>query len=332
MKDYITLCLIMTVILIIAPFCVFLPSETGQEHTDESSTAATIADQTDITDSGSDKDNNTISVFLTADSKTVTMNMRDYLIGVVAAEMPASYETEALKAQAVVAATYAEYRKLHPDNETEGDISDSSTIHQGYMTIDEMKDKWGDTFDSYYNRIASAVDAVDGITITYDNEPIRAAYHAISNGQTESAKTLWGEDISYLQSVDSTWDKSSTRFSTEVVFSADEIKNLMKDQKGVKFSDNEEDWIEITKISPSGTVLECRICNIKMTGTEVRNLFSLRSASFEVNYNNGQFIFSVQGYGHSVGMSQNGANCMAKEGKSYDEIIKHYYTGVNISD
>lgn len=333
MKQYAVLCLIVAIIMLITPTVALIPAKTGQER-------EALSDSSDIEvdedhSSGSHEDNtdnsNTISVFLSDDEKTEEMDMRDYVIGVVAAEMPASYETEALRAQALVAVTYACYSKKYSDDENSGaDISDDSSRHQGYMTTEQMKEKWGDAYESYYNRIADAVDTVIDSVITYEGEPVMAAYHAISSGKTESALNLWGKDIPYLQSTDSEWDKYSSRYSSEVVLTARELKDIFSDTDGTDFSEDEENWIKINTVSESGTVLEIEVGGVVMSGMELRELVSLRSPVFTVEYSDGEFVFTVSGYGHGVGMSQNGANAMAKEGKTYKDIISHYYKGVKI--
>lgn len=330
MKQYTVLCLIVAIILFISPFIALISSQPEKEQAPENETNENISVTHRETANNSEDDKNTITVFMTESSEIMKMEMKDYIIGVVAAEVPASYETEAIKAQAIVAMTYAQYRKKHPDKSISADISDDSSKHQGYMSDDDMKEKWGDAYESYRTKIEDAVDSVTGSVILYENEPIMAAYHAISGGKTESAENIWGEDIPYLQSVDSEWDIYSSRYTSEVRLTADEVKKIMKTSEKVDFDSPEEEWIEIKKTTDNGTVLEAMICGIDLTGIETRELFALRSPVFDATYEDGEFIFTVSGYGHGVGMSQNGANCMAKEGKTAEEIIKHYYKGVTI--
>lgn len=330
MKQYTVLCLIVAIILFISPFIALISSQPEKEQAPENETNENISVTHRETANNSEDDKNTITVFMTESSEIMKMEMKDYIIGVVAAEVPASYETEAIKAQAIVAMTYAQYRKKHPDKSISADISDDSSKHQGYMSDDDMKEKWGDAYESYRTKIEDAVDSVTGSVILYENEPIMAAYHAISGGKTESAENIWGEDIPYLQSVDSEWDIYSSRYTSEVRLTADEVKKIMKTSEKADFDSPEEEWIEIKKTTDNGTVLEAMICGIDLTGIETRELFALRSPVFDATYEDGEFIFTVSGYGHGVGMSQNGANCMAKEGKTAEEIIKHYYKGVTI--
>ena len=332
MKLYGILFVVVGIVMLLAPSAA-IPFETGNEKNEtEIQTAVQETVKTDAEEKENAED--TISVFMTADNETEVMDMRDYIIGSVSAEVPASYNEEAIKAQALAAVTFAEYRKKNAgeENISGADISDDSSKHQGYMSKAEMQEKWGDAFDVYYEKIADCVDEVLGKVITYDGEPIMAAYHAISSGKTESAKNMWGKDIEYLRSADSSWDKDSTRYSSEVVLTAQELAKKVSSIENSDFSEDEENWIKIKSVSDSGTVLEAEICGVKMTGMEIRNLLSLRSPSFDVEYNDGEFVFSVSGYGHGVGMSQNGANCMAQNGKTYEEIIAHYYPGTVIED
>lgn len=333
MKLYGVLCVVVAIIMVLAPMAAISFVDSAHENTTETESYPEETVKTDNIVSD-ETDDDTISVFMTAENVTETIDMREYIIGAVGAEMPASYDDDAIKAQALAAVTFAEYRKKNGGDASIGgaDISDDSSHHQGYMTKEEMQEKWGDAFDIYYEKIEKAVDDVIDKMITYNGEPIMAAYHAISSGKTESAQVIWGKDIAYLQSVNSEWDKDSARYASELVISADELKTLMKNGKNTDFSTDEADWIKIKSTSDSGTVLDAEICGVKMTGTEVRNLLSLRSPTFETEYNDGEFIFTVSGYGHGVGMSQNGANCMAKDGKTYEEIIAHYYPGTVIEN
>lgn len=322
MKIYGILCITVAIILLLAPLAA-IPFRADEEVT------VSTAEET-ITEA-EDTDTDTISVFMSEDEKTKEMDMRDYIIGTVAAEMPASYETEALKAQALAAVTFAEYLKLNGSNEAlnGADISDDSSTHQGYMTQSEMQEKWGDAYDTYYNKIADAVDAVIDKVIVYDGEPIMAAYHAISTGNTESAENMWGKAIPYLISVESPGDKYSTRYSSTVTVTENDLKDALKDYTDADF--NSDELIKINSTTDSGTVTSVTVCGIKMSGMETRTLFSLRSPSFDLKYNNGEYIFSVRGYGHGVGMSQYGADWYAKQGYTYEEIIEHYYPGTEIT-
>lgn len=325
MKMYGILCAVIAIIMVVCPLTAVSLSNSGDVR-QESASAETQSQTSETVIQPEDKD--TISVFMTASESVENMDMREYIIGTVAAEMPASYHIEALKAQALAAVTYAQYQKINGDKASSGgaDISDNSNVHQGYMTQTEMREKWGDAYDSYYEKIAQAVDAVIDRVITYDGEPIMAAYHAISYGKTESAKAVWNTDIPYLVSVDSQGDKDSPRYLSTVTVSDGELKELM--DKSNLAGDGSD--IKINSTSEAGTVMDISVCGKSMDGTEARKLFSLRSPCFSVKYEDGVYTFTVKGYGHSIGLSQYGADRYAKQGKTYEEIIKHYYTGVQI--
>ncbi len=264
------------------------------------------------------------------------VSVRDYVIGAVAAEMPASFEEEALKAQAVAAHTYAErqrnLQKKAPDKTLgNADFSDDPNKYQGFFTNDKIRHYFGDNYDTYYNKIAAAVDEVLPYIIMYNDEPIIAAFHSMSSGKTESAENMWGTKVNYLVPVNSKSDKDAPNYIDETEISVDFVKaRLEKVFEGVQLGDNPEKWIETGEKSPSGTVLKVTVGNEKVTGNDIRQAFGLRSADFTVEHKDNNFIFTTRGYGHGVGMSQYGANHMAKEGENWREILEHYYNDCEI--
>lgn len=322
MKNYAVIPFIIAVIMLLAPLSAFL----GRSSVSDEPSSERDSGYISVSDS---KDDSYISVFNPDDNSVEKMDMRDYCIGVVAAEMPASYEIEALKAQALVALTYAQYVKDNNISEN-GDIAADSSVNQGFLTEDEMKEKWGGNYDEYHEKICEAVDAVINYRIYYDSKPIDALYHAISFGKTEDAETVWGKDIPYLKSADSSWDKQSPRFSSTTVFDLEQFRERCAKTDSISLGDDEKTWFSDIKKSKAGTVESIKIGGVTLSGAEVRTLFSLRSPAFDLTYDNGYFTFKSYGYGHGVGMSQYGANCMALDGKKYNEIIAHYYKGVSI--
>ncbi len=249
--------------------------------------------------------------------------MESYIIGVVAAEMPASFEMEALKAQAVAARTYA-YRqvgngKINPNN-----------IGQAYISVDEMKKRWGDNFDENYKKVCNAVNSTKNEIMVYNGEPILAAFHSTSGGVTESAENVWSEKLSYLRSTDSHEDENAPDFLSSVSFPYSDFKNIFS-KKGCVFSDNSDGLkndVSIEKRTEAGYVASIKIGKKLFKGTDVRKILSLKSANFSISFNDGKIIFTTKGYGHGAGMSQYGANFMAKNKKNYKEILFHYYYGV----
>lgn len=264
------------------------------------------------------------------------VSVRDYVIGAVAAEMPASFGEEALKAQAVAAHTYAErqrnMQKKFPDKGLgNADFSDDPNKYQGFFTNEMIRHYFGDNYEIHYNKIAAAVDEVLPYIITYENEPIIAAFHSMSSGKTESAENVWGTAVDYLIPAESQWDKEAAGYTSEVKVSADFVKSrLEKVFEGIQLADSPEKWIKTGEKSDSGTVLEVTAGDKTVTGNDIRETFGLRSADFTVEYSDGEFIFTTHGYGHGVGMSQYGADDMAKNGNTWQEIINHYYNDCEI--
>ena len=266
-----------------------------------------------------------------------TISVSDYIKGVVAAEMPASYHTEALKAQAVAAHTYAlkmkEQQKAAPNELLKGaDISTDPSTSQSYMSIDELKEFYGDQFEANYKKISDAVDAVLDRVIICDGEPIAAAFHAISGGTTEDAANVWGRSLSYLKPVLSDGDLLSPDYEAKTTLKADEVKTKLSGAfDGLSFSEDPAEWITVKSMTDSKSVREALVCGKTVSGAELRQALGLQSAYFTVSYADGSFTFDTKGKGHGVGMSQYGADYLARQGKTYDEILKYYYSGVEIA-
>lgn len=272
-------------------------------------------------------DQETVTVFRNGTDEQQTLPMRDYLIGVVLCEMPVEFEAEALKAQAVVAHTYAQYQLARAST-----LTDSSATHQAYSDKAELKERFGSNYESYYQKVAACVDAVYPQVLTYEKEPILAAFHAISGGRTETASNVWGSEYPYLVAVDSEGDSLCDGYSSAQTVSEKEVKNALTDAlPNVKLPAKPADWMRIQKNTPSGYVDTVQIGTESLSGQQIRSLFRLRSADFSIQYQDGNFVFSTDGYGHGVGMSQYGANYYAKQGQSYDEILAHYYPGTTLS-
>ena len=253
------------------------------------------------------------NIFLKDKNEYIDLN--EYVIGVVAAEMPALFEMEALKAQAVVARTFALYQMEHKGFVTLTD--------QAYITPQDMKEKWQEDYNKYYSKIKSAVDATGNICIRYNHELIKSYYFAVSNGSTEDSMNVFGESYDYLIPVESPLDINTTKYLSEVVVDLDNFKNIL----GV---DNLDD-IHTVK-DTQNYVKTLVINNHQFTGIEIRKLFDLKSASFDLELKDNQIICTCYGYGHGVGMSQYGANELAKIGYTYQDIINHYYQNVEISE
>jgi len=268
------------------------------------------------------------------DGSVVEMTMADYLWSVVAAEMPAAFEPEALKAQAITARTYAVWKMAagdadHPD----ADVCTDITCCQAYITPEQAAANWENTAAVYRQKIASAVRSTNGQVITYEGEPIQAVFFSSAAGRTEDAVAVWGTEVPYLVGVDSPEGEGVPNYQTEVTLTAAEVKKLVLARyPGADLSGPAKNWFKNRTLTASGRVDTVDVGGITMKGTEVRALFGLRSACFtvETESEKNTVTFHVTGYGHGVGMSQYGANALAKEGKTCEEILKWYYTGVKI--
>jgi stage II sporulation protein D len=282
-----------------------------------------------------DKSGEKFKVLLTNSGKVVELSEVDYICGAVASEMPASYHNEALKAQAIACYTYAvktrESQLKNPDDKLKGaHITSDNSTHQGFKTQEELKKQWGEKYDTYYKKIKTAVESVIGRVIVYDGDLITAAYHAICSGQTENASIVWGGEVPYLTSVNSAGDKLSPDYSSTLVLTQDQFIEMAKSLEGASFEGDPATWISEAKTSDAGTVISYILGGKSFQGSKIREVFSLRSNCFTIEYKNNSFIFDIIGYGHSVGMSQYGADYMARQGSNYTEILTHYYKGTKI--
>lgn len=261
------------------------------------------------------------------------MNLEEYLVGVVAAEMPASFEVEALKAQAVAARTYTYYIKDHGGcSSHEGaDICTDSGCCQAYITAARMQDNWGGNFENNLGKIKTAVEETKGQKIYYEGEEIQAFYHACSGGWTEDCSNVYQESLPYLKSVESSGEEGYSHFYGRVSVEPGEFVNAMKEYSPSIDIDagNLPSSIGEIKRFDSGRVESIKIGSEYFTGREVRGIFKLNSADFTVSVSD-KVIFDTKGFGHGVGMSQDGADAMAKLGSSYIDILTHYYTDVTV--
>jgi len=279
----------------------------------------------------------TVKVFSPGSKSVEEVALLEYLVGAVAAEMPAGYHTEALKAQAVACHTYLQRQKRDearaPTSSLEGaDISDESGSHQGYCSEARRRELWGTQFEANEKKVREAVEAVRGTVLRYEGEPILAAFHAISAGQTETAGIVWGEELPYLQSVLSTGDKLSPDYAKTLALTQRQFRERAEKLEGVRLGEEPAKWAGTIKHSDAGMVISVVLGGTSVSGTQVREAFGLPSAAFEIQYNkDGSFQIKTKGYGHGVGMSQYGADYMARQGSDWEEILKHYYSGVEIA-
>ena len=265
------------------------------------------------------------------DGTVVEQTMADYLWSVVAAEMPASFEKEALCAQAVCARTYTVWKSGRSSAHEDADVCADSSCCQAYTTRAEAAERWGADAAFFEDKISEAVAETDGVTAVYEGKPIQAVFFSSASGATEDAEAVWGNSLPYLISVDSPEGEEVPNYNTEVILSADEVRELVSaSYPGADLSGTPEDWFENVIYTASGRVAEIDVGGVTLSGGAARSLFSLRSACFQVKAEEDTVTFQVTGYGHGVGMSQYGANAMAKAGSTWQEILTHYYTGISL--
>lgn len=254
------------------------------------------------------------TVIINVKEKNLYLDLENYVIGVVAGEMPALFQDEALKAQAVAARSYV----LSKEKDANYEVS-ASTSDQVFLTSYEMKEKWQEDYDEYYNKILNAVKKTTGEVLTKDNKILKAFYFSMSNGYTENSKDVFGEDLT--QSVESPFEISLSNFEIVKEFSKSELLEKL----GVDNLNIENQQISETKHTSS-----IIIGGKEFSGIEVRKLLNLRSTDFEIKQVGENFNIITRGYGHGVGMSQYGANELAKSGKSYKEILAYYYKNTKL--
>lgn len=254
-----------------------------------------------------------------SNGSVINLNMTDYLIGVVSSEMPASFNFEALKAQSVLARTYALKAK-----QTGKKLTDTVST-QSYIDIDQMKNKWGNSFNTYYNKIKNAVENTNGEYLSYNGNYIEALYHSTNNGKTESSLDVFGNYYPYLISVSSDYDKNASSYLRTISMPLDTISNKLG------LSLNNDSVISILSYTDGGNIKEININGNNFSGKKVRELLGLRSADFDISISDNNANITTRGYGHGVGMSQYGANGMANAGYSYKDILSHYYPGTTLT-
>lgn len=276
----------------------------------------------------------TIKLLHTKTGEVEEVKLDDYLYNVVSSEMPADFEIEALKAQAVVARTYTIYKVNNKKHEN-ADICDDSTCCQAWISKENRLEKWEvDKRDSNWQKICNCVNATKGKIITYENLPINAFFHSNSGGKTELPVNVWGgTNYPYLQAVETAGEDGYSQYASEVnVTREDLIKKMKEKYSDFQINFDDENDLKILEFTDSGRVKTLKIGNHEISGVEARTILGLKSTNFEIQKEDNNIKFLVKGYGHGVGMSQTGADTMAKEGSNYEDIIKHFFTGVEITE
>jgi stage II sporulation protein D len=262
---------------------------------------------------------------LSEESQTIEMELCDYLTGVVLAEMPVSFEDEALKAQSVVARTYIIRASKGASKHDPAAVCMDSACCQGYLAPDTFLIKGGNERD--VQRIRELIAETAGEVLTYEGELIEATYFSCSGGVTEDAVAVWGTDVPYLQSVESPGEEHAAHYTDTVTFSAEEFASRL----GISLTGRPSGWFSNITYTEGGGVASIKIGTESFSGTQLRRLLGLRSTAFEIATEDDSISVTTRGYGHRVGMSQYGANAMAASGSTYGEILTYYYQGTQLT-
>ena len=262
--------------------------------------------------------------------QTITLPLREYLIGAVAAEMPVSWPDEALKAQAVAAHSYALYRRDHSTRENGAWFTADPARRQGCLTDAVLHSYWGTAYAASYARLSALVDAVQTQVLYYEDAPAGTSYFAMSNGRTEASEKVWGTALPYLIPVDSSTDLSADNYQYTAVFSAAQVQQAFSVLGITADLAAPESWFGPVEQTSSGYTKSLTVCGQTVSGTALRQALGLRSTCFTVQYQSGNFSFTTRGYGHGVGLSQWGAKAMAEQGADYADILAHYYPGTQL--
>lgn len=262
------------------------------------------------------------------------MDMRTYLLGVVRAEMPAEFQPEALKAQAVAARTYILHKIAGggSPNHPQADACDDITCCQAYKSQEQAAAGWGEKAPEYEEKVRSAVEETDGECVLYDGAPVLAVFHSSSSGTTQDAQNVWSASLPYLQSVETPESEETVpNYRSTASFSSGELREKLKEAlPEAVLEGSPSNWFTNIQQQANGTVTELSVGGVKVGGNQLRTILGLRSACFTISFDGDTALFSVTGYGHGVGMSQYGANVLAEGGMSYKEILEWYYTGAEV--
>ena len=329
MKDLLISCAIFAAIMLTIPLIVLVGGHPmNQSGSKYSSSESKI------------NNSHTFTVYNASTDRVTEIGMLDYICGVVAAEEPASFHTEALKAQAVAAFTNAVHHREYNRSTAGGnslykgaDVSTDPSVCMAYLSRQDAQKKWGAHFERDWEKISEAVCSVADKVMIYDSQPIAAVFCSMSSGTTESSKDVWGTEIPYLEETASIGDTLTPGFETKVTVSQQDFrKKVLEKYKDAVFPSGPAGWISQVKRSAAGGVITASVCGKMLKGADIRSLFGLRSANFSLDYRAGIFTFTVKGYGHGVGMSQHGSDYLARQGKNYEQILLWYYKGVTITD
>lgn len=311
----------MLLVMLILPTLIVVPfSSASVNDKEEAKQSADEAVYADIEEDPS----LTVSVMRSKSKQVENVPLETYVLRVVASEMPTDFELEALKAQSLAARTYI-VNHLLLDGEKKGSKVTDTVQHQVYQDDTELRKAWGNDYDQKMKKLKKAVAETSGEIITYEKKPITPAFFSTSNGYTENSEDYWENELPYLRSVESPWDETSPKYLDQVIVTTDELNEKL----GTNIPKGNKIDIRVSR-TKSNRVDRLEIHSETFSGRDIREKLELSSSDFSIEQKQDHFIFKTRGYGHGVGMSQYGANGMAKEGKKYDDIIHYYYKGVEI--
>lgn len=312
---------LMTIILVIPTLIVVPFNQKESTHANKESTES----EEEVTIEQDDDSALSVAVMRTQSEEVENIPLETYVARVVASEMPAEFELEALKAQALAARTYIVNYLLHNESPEDPNVTDG-TEHQVYKNDEELRRQWGSDYQWKMEKLTEAVEATKGKILTYNNAPITPAYFSTSNGYTENSEDYWENEIPYLRSVESKWDEKSPEYLDQQILTIPEVAQALD----IDLPESTYISMDVTRTN-SQRVKELTIGDHTFSGREVREKLQLQSSDFSIEQKNNHLIFKTKGYGHGVGMSQYGANGMAKEGKNYEDIVKYYYKDIEVN-
>jgi len=323
LKPIIVLVSVLFVVILVIPTIIVVPFSEKKASGELTEERTTNPETTQIA-SGPTVD---VAVYRSSLDSIENVPLEEYVIGVLSSEMPADFELEALKAQSIAARTYIVKQMLSDENvgTPEGATVSDTVMHQVYKNKDELKNLWGKDYSWKMEKITEAVYATQGQILTYDGQPITASFFSTSNGFTENSEDYWQNPIPYLKSVESPWDVNSPKFTSEKSIPVSQFEKSL----GIKVGDS-KDLGKVTR-TKSNRVEKIVINGKTFSGRDIRTHLDLQSTDFTWKRVGDEIIVTTKGYGHGVGMSQYGANGMAQEGKNYEQILTHYYNGVEIA-
>lgn len=264
-----------------------------------------------------------------AAGQALRLPAEEYLIGAAACEMPPDWPDAALQAQMVASHSWALYQL------EQGDAAAAVTVNSaqcsGWTSAEVLRSRWGEDFDANWQRLAALAEEVAGTLLLYDGRPALACYHAISCGHTQASGRVWAQTLPYLQGVDSAWDAQADGFAVTVQYTAQQVSDALSAGLGIAVSGDPGSWVGQASYDAAGYVEHIALCGQTVSGVQLRQALSLRSACFAIAWQDGQFQITTYGYGHGVGLSQAGARAMAAGGSSWQEILLYYFPGTVLS-